>query len=108
MQTEFTYKETVACFNLSEAYLNKKETLTVWRPTYIFYTVIQLGKLFMMEIYYEKLEPHFEEDNIQLHYVDMNSFNFSIKPDPYRRFITVERDVLFLVAWAKNLVVKQN
>ena len=34
----------------------------------------------MYEWYYDKMKPHFGEDNLELHYLDTDSFIFSSKP----------------------------
>ena len=34
----------------------------------------------MYECYYDKMQPYFGKDNLELHYTDCDSFNFSIKP----------------------------
>ena len=34
----------------------------------------------MYEWYYDKMQPYFGEDNLELHYLDTDSFIFSFKP----------------------------
>ena len=34
----------------------------------------------MYEWYYDKMKPYFEEGNLELHYLDTDSFIFSFKP----------------------------
>ena len=34
----------------------------------------------MYESYYDKMQPYFEEDNLELHYLDTDSFIFFFKP----------------------------
>ena len=40
---------------------------------------MELSKLLMYEWYYDKMQPHFGEDNLELHYLDTDSFIFSFK-----------------------------
>ena len=41
---------------------------------------MELSKLLMYEWYYDKIQPYFGEDNLELHYLDTDSFIFSFKP----------------------------
>ena len=42
--------------------------------------MLELSELLMCEWYYDKLQPCFGEDNLDLHYLDTDSFIFSFKP----------------------------
>ena len=48
------------------------------QPIYLGFTVLELSKLFMYETYYDILQPYFGRDNIQLHYMDTDSFVLSV------------------------------
>ena len=48
------------------------------KPIYLRFTVLQLSKLLMYETYYDILQPHFGRENIQLHYMDTDSFVLSV------------------------------
>ena len=41
---------------------------------------MELSKLLMYEGYYDKMQPYFGEDNLELHYLDTDSIIFSLKP----------------------------
>ena len=49
------------------------------KPTYLGFAVLELCKLLMYETYYDKLKPHFGQENLQLHYMDTDSFVLSVK-----------------------------
>ena len=49
------------------------------KPIYLDFTVLELGKFLMYETYYDQLQPYFGQENVQLHYMDCDSFVFSIK-----------------------------
>ena len=49
------------------------------KPFYVGFSVLKLSKLLMYEWYYDELQPYFGENNLQLHYLDTDSFIFSIK-----------------------------
>ena len=48
------------------------------KPIYLGFTVLELSKLLMYETYYDKLQPYFGHENIQLHYMDTDSFVLSV------------------------------
>ena len=47
------------------------------KPIYLGFSVLELSKLLMYETYY-KLQPYFGQENIQLHYMDTDSFILSV------------------------------
>ena len=48
------------------------------KPIYLGFSVLELSKFLMYETYYDKLQPYFGEENIQLHYKDTDSFVLSV------------------------------
>ena len=42
------------------------------------FAVLELSKLHMYETYYDKLQPYFRQEYIQLHYMDTDSFILSV------------------------------
>ena len=48
------------------------------KPIYLGFTVLELSKLHMYETYYDILQPYFGIENIQLHYIDTDSFVLSL------------------------------
>ena len=48
------------------------------KPIYLGFTVLELSKLLMYETYYDILQPYFGMENLQLHYVDTDSFVLSL------------------------------
>ena len=48
------------------------------KPIYLGFSVLKLSKLLMYETYYDKLQPYFGQKNIQLHYMDTDSFVLSV------------------------------
>ena len=43
------------------------------------FSVLKLSKLLMYETYYDELQPYFRLENLQLHYMDTDSFVLSVK-----------------------------
>ena len=48
------------------------------KPIFLGFSVLDLSKLLMYETYYDKLRPYFKQENIQLHYMDTDSFVLSV------------------------------
>ena len=48
------------------------------KPIYLGFSVLELRKLLMYETYYDKLQPYFGQKNLQLHYMDTDSFVSSV------------------------------
>ena len=48
------------------------------KPIYLGFVVLELSKLHMYETNYEKLQPYFGMEYIQLHYMDTDNFILSV------------------------------
>ena len=57
--------------------LNKMKFL-MDKPLYLGFSVLELSKLYMYSTYYDILQPYFGQENLQLHYMDTDSFVLSI------------------------------
>ena len=53
----------------------------MYKPIYLGFAILELSKLHMYETYYDNLQPYFGQKNLQLHYVDCDSFTSSIKSE---------------------------
>ena len=60
------------------SYTFKQIEVLMDKPIYLGFTVLELSKLLMCETYYDKLQHYFEQENIQLHYMDTDSFILSV------------------------------
>ena len=49
------------------------------KPNFLGFATLELSKLSMYKIYYEKLQPYFCRENLQLHYLDFDSSVSSIR-----------------------------
>ena len=48
------------------------------KPIYLGFSVLELSKLHMYKTYYDDLQAYFEQENIQLYYMDTDSFVLSV------------------------------
>ena len=51
------------------------------KPIYLGFAILELSKLHMYETYYDTLQPYFRQENLQLHFMDCDSFILSIKSE---------------------------
>ena len=49
------------------------------KPIYLGFAILELSKLHLYERYYDKLQPVFGQEIIQLHYIDTDAFVLSLK-----------------------------
>ena len=61
-----------------ESYTFKQNEVLMEKPIYLGFSVLELSKLLMYETYYNKLQPYFGQENIQLHYMDTDSSVLSV------------------------------
>ena len=64
-----------------DSYTFKQNEVLMDKPIYLGFTVLELSKLLMYETYYDILQPYFGQQNIQLHYMDCDSFILSIETE---------------------------
>ena len=60
------------------SYTVRQNEVLMDKTIYLGFTVLELSKLLMYETYYDKLQPYFGQKNIQLHYMDTDSFVLSV------------------------------
>ena len=56
----------------------KQNEVVTDKPIYLGFALSELSKLLMYETYYDKLQPYFGQRNLQLHYMDTDSFVSSV------------------------------
>ena len=61
-----------------DSYTHKQNEVLMDKPIYLGFSVLELRKLLMYETYYDKLQPYFAQENIQLHYMVTDSFVLSV------------------------------
>ena len=50
----------------------------MYKPNYLGFAILQMVKLHMFETCFDKLQPYFEQKNLQLHYIDTDAFVLSV------------------------------
>ena len=77
-QSKLTFNGIHKSYENCDSYTFKQNGVLMDKPIYPGFTVLELSKLLMYETYYDKLQPYFEHENIQLHYMDTDSFVLSV------------------------------
>ena len=78
-QTKLTFNGIHKSYENCDSYTFKQNEVLMDKPIYLGFSVLELSKLHMYETYYDKLQPYFGQENIQLHYMDCDSFVMSIE-----------------------------
>ena len=78
-QSKLTFNGIHKTYENCDSYTLKENEVTMDKPIYLGFSVLKLSKLHMYETYYDKLQPYFGQENIQLHYMDCDSFVLSIE-----------------------------
>ena len=80
-QSKLTFNGIHKSYDNCDSYTFKQNEVLMDKPIYLGFTVLELSKLLMYETYYDKLQPYFRQENIQLHYMDCDSFVLSIETE---------------------------
>ncbi|WP_375672846.1 hypothetical protein, partial [Bartonella sp. CL45QHWL] len=70
----------------------RKTSMKFNKPIYIGATVLELSKLLMYEFYYEVLQPYFGEKNIDLLYLDTDSFVLNLTTNDLNKDLNELKD----------------
>ena len=74
------------------AVMMRKTSMVFNKPIYIGATVLELSKLLMYKFYYETLQPYFKAENLELLYLDTDSFVLKIKTDDLTKDLTALKE----------------
>ena len=77
-QSKLTFNGNHKSYENCDSYVFKKKEVFMDKPIYLGFAVLELSKLNMYETYYDKLQPYFGQENIQLHYIDTDAFVLSV------------------------------
>ena len=76
--TKLTFNGIHRSYENCDSYTFKKNEVKIDKPIYLGFAILELSNLHMYEIYYDKLQPYFGKENIQLHYIDTDAFVLSV------------------------------
>ena len=76
-QSKLTFNGIHKSYENYDSFTFKQNEIITDKPLYLGFTVLELSKLHMYETYYDILQPYFGQENLQLHYMDCDSFLLS-------------------------------
>ena len=85
-----------------DSYTFKQNEVLMDKPICLGFTVLELSKLLMYEIYDDKLQPYFGQENIQLHYMDTDSFVLSVNTKDIIKDLKNLEDIFDFINLDKN------
>ena len=77
-QSKLTFNGFHKSYENCDIYTFKYNEILMDKPIYLGFCVLALSKLLMYETYYGKLQQFFRQENIQLQYMDTDSFVLSV------------------------------
>ena len=77
-QSKLTFNGIHKSYEICDSYTLKQNEFLMDKPIYLGFSVLELCKLLLYETYYDKLQPYFGQEKIQLHYMDTDSFVLSV------------------------------
>ena len=76
----------------------KKNEFLINKPIYLGFAVLEISKLLKYEIYYDKLQPDFVRECLQIHYMGTDSFDLGVNTKDIIR-VSENLKVLFDFSW---------
>ena len=77
-QSKLTFNGIHQSYDIYDSYKFKQNEVLMDKPIYLGFSVLKLSKLLMYETYYDNIQPYFGQENIQLYYMDTDSFVLSV------------------------------
>ena len=77
-QSKLTFSGIHKSYENFDSYTFRQNKVLMDKSIYLELSVLELSKLLMYETYYDNLQPYFGQKNIQLHYMDTDSFLLSV------------------------------
>ena len=64
-----------------DSYVSRKNEVLMDEPIYLGFALLELGKFYIYETYYDRLQPNFGQENFQLQYIDTDAFVLSVNTE---------------------------
>ena len=80
-QSKLTFNIFHKSYENCDSYNFKQNEVLMDKPIYLGFAILELRKLQMYETYYDKIQPYFGQDKLQLQYMDCGSFILSINTE---------------------------
>ena len=103
-----TFNESHKSYENCDSYTFKQNEVLMYRPIYLGFAVLKLSKLHMYEINYDKLQPYFGQENIQLHYIDTDALVLSVNTKDIMKDLKSLEDVFYISFLDENHEIFSN
>ena len=77
-QSKLTFNRFHKSYEKYDGHAFKQNEVFMDKSLYLGFSVLELSKLLMYETYYDNLQPYFEQEKIQVHYIDTDAFFLSL------------------------------
>ena len=77
-QSKLTFNGIHKSYENCDSYTFKQNKVVMDKAIYVGFAILELSKLHMYETYYDKLQPYFGQENLQLHYIDTDGMILSM------------------------------
>ena len=84
-QSKLTFCGIHKSYTFFDRYTFKQNEIFMAKPIYLGFTILKVSKLLMYETYYDKLQTYFKQEERQLHYMDTDSFVFSVNTKNFNK-----------------------
>ena len=78
-KSKLTFNGIQKSYENYDSYTFKQNQVVMDKAIYVGFAILELSKLHMYETYYDTLQPHFGQENLQLHYIDTDGMFWSMK-----------------------------
>ena len=80
-QSKLTFNGLHKSYENYDSHTFKRNQVVMDKVIYVGFAILELGKLQMYETCYDKLQPYFGQQNLQLHYIDTDVMILSVKTE---------------------------
>ena len=95
-QSKLTFNGIHESYENYDSYTFKQNEVLMDKPVYLGFTVLELSILLMHETYYDKLQPYFGQENIQLDSMDTDSFILGVNTKDITKDSKIFKDIFDL------------
>ena len=92
-RSKLTFSGIHKSYEKCDSYVFKKSEVLMDKPIHLGFAVLELINLHMYETYYDKLQPYFGHENIQLHYIDTDAFVLKVNTKDIMRDLKKLEDI---------------
>ena len=79
-QSKLTFDDIHTSYENYDSYTFKQNEVLMDKPIYLGFAIL-MSKILLYETYYYKLQPYFGQKNLQLHYMDTDSFVLGVNTE---------------------------